>query len=241
MFKKIRIPLAAITIMLAHTTAMVSFSGAAAARGGNHDKSSMQTRQQKVASQGQQKHERHGDKSHDQTHTKRMKTTKHAKNPIECIKAPCPTNRDRHTKHRHKHAHDRKKGKITGTTTAKGCGKLIVPTAGCPTPTRNPVGNTVPSLPKEAKQPTAPVRQPVIFHDKKIGPQSAKQPPNAATVAGTPANNPAGNTRPIAGSNLPTAVTVSNGVTTTQIQNGLGGVSVYSDKPGRITVTNGKE
>ncbi len=32
---------------------------------------------------------------------------------------------------------------------------------------------------------------------------------------------------------------MSNGVTTTQIQNGPGGVAVYSDKPGAIT--NGKE
>jgi hypothetical protein len=42
----------------------------------------------------------------------------------------------------------------------KGCGKLIVPTAGCATPARDPVGNTRPSLPTEAKQPTGTSRQP---------------------------------------------------------------------------------
>ena len=65
---------------------------------------------------------------------------------------------------------------------------------------------------------------------------------NAPTTTGMlPPNDPVGNTHPTPGANPPTVVTVSNGVTTTQIQNGLGGVSVYSDKPGTITVTNGKE
>jgi hypothetical protein len=69
------------------------------------------------------------------------------------------------------------------------------------------------------------------------------QPPaNApAGAAALPPHDPVGNTRPTVGSSPPTVVTVSNGVTTTQIQNGVGGVSVYSDKPGTITVTNGKE
>lgn len=65
---------------------------------------------------------------------------------------------------------------------------------------------------------------------------------NPPVVAGKlPPNDPVGNTHPTAGVNPPTVVSVSNGVTTTQIQNGLGGVTVYSDKPGTITVTNGKE
>jgi hypothetical protein len=44
----------------------------------------------------------------------------------------------------------------------KGCGKLIVPTADCPTPARNPVGNTRPSVPTEAKQPIDKTRKPVL-------------------------------------------------------------------------------
>ena len=36
-------------------------------------------------------------------------------------------------------------------------------------------------------------------------------------------------------------VTVSNGVTTVRLQNGLGGVAVYSGIPGTITVSNGSE
>jgi hypothetical protein len=70
-----------------------------------------------------------------------------------------------------------------------------------------------------------------------------KQPSaNAPTSTGQlPPNDPVGNTRPTPGPNPPTVVSVSNGVTTTQIQNGLGGVTVFSDKPGTITVSNGKE
>ncbi len=65
---------------------------------------------------------------------------------------------------------------------------------------------------------------------------------NPPVVAGKlPPNDPVGNTHPTPGANPPTVVTVSNGLTTTQIQNGPGGVAVYSDKPGTITVTNGKE
>ena len=65
---------------------------------------------------------------------------------------------------------------------------------------------------------------------------------NAPTIVGRlPSNDPVGNTHPMPGPNPPTVVTVSNGVTTTQIQNGPGGVAVYSDKPGTITITNGKE
>jgi hypothetical protein len=67
-------------------------------------------------------------------------------------------------------------------------------------------------------------------------------PAGPPVVAGKlPPNDPVGNTHPTPGANPPTVVTVSNGVTTTQIQNGPGGVAVYSDKPGTITITNGKE
>jgi len=70
----------------------------------------------------------------------------------------------------------------------------------------------------------------------------AQSPGNPPAAGGKlPPSDPVGNTHPTVGANPPTVVTVSNGVTTTQIQNGLGGVSVYSDKPGTITITNGKE
>src|SRR5262252_936545 len=80
----------------------------------------------------------------------------------------------------------------------KGCGKLIVPTAGCPTPARDPVGNTRPSLPTEAKQPTDKSRLPVLEYVKTLGPQSTNQPANAPAH---PAVAPA------------SGVAVSNGVT----------------------------
>jgi len=70
----------------------------------------------------------------------------------------------------------------------------------------------------------------------------ARSPAGPPVVAGKlPPNDPVGSTHPTPGANPPTVVTVSNGVTTTQIQNGPGGVAVYSDKPGTITITNGKE
>jgi hypothetical protein len=75
------------------------------------------------------------------------------------------------------------KGSKDGTAYAhmkhKGCGKLVVPTAGCATPTRDPVGNTRPSLPTEAKQPVDKSRQPVLEYVKKPGPQSANEPASA--------------------------------------------------------------
>jgi hypothetical protein len=88
-------------------------------------------------------------------------------------------------------------------------------------PPHDPVGNTRPT----------------------VGASNPAQPPaNGPAGAGAlPPHDPVGNTHPTVGSSPPTVVSVSNGVTTTQIQNGLGGVTVYSDKPGTITVTNGKE
>lgn len=77
-----------------------------------------------------------------------------------------------------------------------------------------------------------------------IHPIVTKGPGQPTANAGTgklPPNDPVGHTHPTPGANPPTVVTVSNGVTTTQIQNGPGGVAVYSDKPGTITITNGKE
>jgi hypothetical protein len=77
-----------------------------------------------------------------------------------------------------------------------------------------------------------------------IHPIVTNKPGQSTADAGSgklPPNDPVGNTHPTPGLNPPTVVSVSNGVTTTQIQNGPGGVAVYSDKPGTITVTNGKE
>jgi hypothetical protein len=105
----------------------------------------------------------------------------------------------------------------------KGCGKLIVPTAGCPTPARDPVGNTRPSLPTEAKQPAGMNRQPVLEYVKKVGPQSANQPANApAQPAAAPAS----------------VVAVSNGVTRTTLEPGKG-LTVSSSGNGAINVSNG--
>ena len=105
----------------------------------------------------------------------------------------------------------------------KGCGKLIVPTAGCPTPARDPVGNTRPSLPTEAKQPTGTSRQPVIEYVRKVGPQSANQPTKAPAQ---PAAAP------------PSVVAVSNGVSHATLEPGKG-LTVSSTGDGAVSVSNG--
>jgi len=105
----------------------------------------------------------------------------------------------------------------------KGCGKLIVPTAGCPTPARDPVGNTRPSLPTEAKQPTDKSRLPVLEYVKTLGPQSTNQPANAPAH---PAVAPA------------SGVAVSNGVTHTTLDPGKG-LTASSTGNGSISVSNG--
>ncbi len=105
----------------------------------------------------------------------------------------------------------------------KGCGKLIVPTAGCPTPVRDPVGNTRPSLPTEAKQPVDKSRQPVLESVDRLSPQSANRPANAPAQ---PAAAPAG------------IVAVSNGVTNTTLDPGRG-LTVSSNGSGAISVSNG--
>ncbi len=131
----------------------------------------------------------------------------------------------------------------------KGCGKLIVPTAGCPTPARDPVGNTRPSLPTEAKQPTK-SRQPILEYATKPGPQSANQPasappqrsaPTTGPVVAQPQNlpphDPVGNTHPDLNANG--VATVSNGVSKATVPNLEGGLLVTSKTPGTITVSNG--
>jgi len=97
----------------------------------------------------------------------------------------------------------------------KACGKLILPTAGCPTPARDPVGSTRPSLPTEAKQPLDKTRQP--------GPESANRPADApALQVAAPAR----------------VVAVSNGVTNATLNLG-NGLTVSSIGNGAISVSNG--
>jgi hypothetical protein len=67
---------------------------------------------------------------------------------------------------------------------------------------------------------------------------------NAPTGTGKlPPNDPVGNMHPTPGTNPPSVVTVSNGLTKIEIQNGPRGVSFYSGnpEPGWLTVTNGTE
>jgi hypothetical protein len=63
------------------------------------------------------------------------------------------------------------------------------------------------------------------------------------TLGMLPPNDPVGNTHPTPGTNPPSVVTVSNGLTKIEIQNGPRGVSFYSGnpEPGWLTVTNGTE
>jgi hypothetical protein len=124
----------------------------------------------------------------------------------------------------------RKNGGAEAYKKHKGCGKLIVPTAGCATPARDPVGNTRPSLPTEAKQSNDKSRQPVVENATKSGPQSANQ-------AGLPPHDPVGNTRPNLNANG--VATISNGVSKATVPNLEGGLLVTSKTPGTITVTNG--
>jgi hypothetical protein len=70
---------------------------------------------------------------------------------IVCIKAPCPGDRDGD---RRRASEDRLK--------KEKCGTLILPTAGCGTPARDPVGNTRPTLPERTAQPLGDGRKPVV-------------------------------------------------------------------------------
>jgi len=142
-----------------------------------------------------------------------------------------PVYRDKGSKDANAYAHKKHKG----------CGKLI-PTAGCSTLARDPVGNTRPSLPTEAKQPTDKSRQPVLESAMKPGHQSANQ-PTAASAASTaqkgnlPPHDPVGNTHPDLNANG--VATVSNGVSKATVPNLEGGLLVTSKTPGTITVSNG--
>ncbi len=104
-------------------------------------------------------------------------------------------------------------------------------------PANNPVGNTHPAL-----GPNSSAANGTLHPNDPVGNTHPTLGSGSSTVVGKlPPNDPVGNTHPTPGSNPPTVVTVSNGVTSTQIQNGPGGVVVYSEKPGTITVDNGKE
>lgn len=123
----------------------------------------------------------------------------------------------------------RQKGSKSGSAEAykkhNRCGKLIVPTSGCAIPARDPVGNTRPSLPTEAKQPIDKSRQPVLGSATKAGPQML------------PPHDPVGNTHPDLNANG--VATISNGVSKATVPNLEGGLLVTSKTPGTITVSNG--
>lgn len=235
MIKTMRAFFRAFTILLATATVLVAVPGLAVARGGDHDHND------------HKHHEDHKDRKRHSDHEVRDRHSehrkKHKKPKVVCIKAPCPGDiGERDGRRRRKQIDDESKdrtraGEVSAKGEGKGCGKIIVPTAGCGTPANDPVGNTHPSLPQR----TDTTRKPVLENVRKAQPLSDNAPAKPAPVAGKLPNDPVGSTHPAAGASRPATVTVSNGVTTTQIQNGLGGLTAYSDKPGTITVTNGKE
>ena len=137
MLKQTRAAVVAFTMLLAGAPAIVATSGAAAARTAGSD------------------HKAH--KDHDTKHSdkERSHRKKHRKHVVECIKAPCPG--DSGTKHR-----ERKRRESDEARKKEKCGTLILPTAGCGTPARDPVGNTRPTLPERQKQPLADGRKPVL-------------------------------------------------------------------------------
>jgi hypothetical protein len=233
MLKTTRAVFAALTILLASATAFIAVPNPAVARGGAHDHK--EHKQHKDHADRKD----HGDRRSD--HERSEHRRKHKKQKVVCIKAPCPGDSGaRDGRRRRKQADVEGKDKArAGNASAKGkdegCGKVIVPTAGCGTPANDPVGNTRPSLPQR----TDTNRKPVLEDVRKSQPLSENVPAKPAPMAGKLQSD--GNTHPTAAVNPPAAVTVSNGVTTTQIQNGLGGLTAYSDKPGTITVTNGRE
>ena len=141
-----------------------------------------------VTSRRHQNYGKHGDESHDYTPTTRKGTEKHAKSPVECIRAPCSLDGgDRDAGHGHEQAGDG-------------------------------IGSKPPAVPGTAGNNTI---HPIVTSNP------AAPADNTPSAAGKlPPNDPVGNTRPTLGQNAPAPVTVSNCVTTTQIQNGLGGVSV---------------
>ncbi|HXD45643.1 MAG TPA: hypothetical protein VN655_10960 [Pseudolabrys sp.] len=137
MIKQTRAAFAAFTILLVGTTALIATSGVAAARSEHADHKDRKMHKDREG----------GREAHKQSHHRR----KHKKRVIVCITAPCPGDRDAA---RRRAAEDKLK--------KEKCGTLILPTAGCPTPARDPVGNTRPTLPERTKQPVTEGRKPVI-------------------------------------------------------------------------------
>ena len=135
--KQIRAACVALTMLLAGAPAFVATSGAAAARAASSD------------------HKAH--KDHDRKHSdnERSHRKKHKKHVVVCIKAPCPG--DTGSQHR-----ERKRRESDEARMKEKCGTLILPTAGCGTPARDPVGNTRPTLPERTKQPLEGGRKPVL-------------------------------------------------------------------------------
>jgi Ni/Co efflux regulator RcnB len=135
MIKTMRSAVTALAILLAGTMTLTVTSGVAAAKSVSHA-------DHKTHKDGDRKHE-----SHERSHHRK----KHRKKVIVCIKAPCPGDRDGD---RRRASEDRLK--------KEKCGTLILPTAGCGTPARDPVGNTRPTLPERTAQPLGDGRKPVV-------------------------------------------------------------------------------
>ena len=135
--KQIRAACVALMMLLAGAPAFVATSGAAAAR---------------AASSAHKAHKAHDWKHSDNERSHRKKHKKHA---VVCIKAPCPG--DTGSQHG-----ERKRRESDEARMKEKCGTLILPTAGCGTPARDPVGNTRPTLPERTKQPLEDGRKPVL-------------------------------------------------------------------------------
>lgn len=262
MINKTRISVAALATLLASTAALVTTSELAAARGSGHanyprvlsDEAGSNTIRPTDNSR------RH---SHDRTLAKRKRAQKDAKNTVECIKAPCSLHGgDRHTKHGHMQSGSGNKGTSAGTsivnkppavpgTAGNNTIHPIVttPTTGASRPGATSVQEYSKSSQGKAAATLVAGKIPSVPSpggNNTIHPIVTNKPaqPTAAAPTGTgrlPPSDPVGNTHPTAGANPPTVVTVSNGVNSAQILNGPGGVVVYSEKPGTITVDNGKE
>ena len=190
----------AIAIMLVSTTALVAASEFALARGGGGGGGGHQG----MSHTDQSSHESRGSRSGHLV-----------------MGMPSRTMGSKPAVYRGKSAYTHKKH--------KGCGKLIVPTAGCATPARDPVGNTRPSLPKETKQPVPAGTKPVLEYVNKPGAQSGSQPASAPAGA-------AASAQPAA--TAPAKVSITNGVTSSMLDPGKG-VTVSSSGNGIINVSNG--
>ena len=140
MVKLIRTSLVLFVILLASTMALVGTSGVAVARSNHADH-----KDRKVHKDRDGKHETRKQSRH---------RKKHKKKAIVCIKAPCPGDGARHDDDKRRASEDKQK--------KDKCGTLILPTAGCGTPARDPVGTTRPTLPERTKQPLEDGRKPVL-------------------------------------------------------------------------------